>query len=127
MTFDPTEPGQNWPLSFKRALRFLVGGRTYQYRLKIFKKLWSKALREHAAFSLNVGDRSEDTIEQRTVEMIKKFQQDGMDKDWFCRLKRDLKESRQQWATEQRRNAAKSRWAKRKIKKTIDRPKGTEK
>lgn len=106
-----------FPLPFKVFLRHAVTGkRSYGERLPIFKKYWCSKLEYFARIeSKLIPGLDNQTPEGRldmALKVIEKYQREGVDESFFITHVNGVAHWRKEEQIFQRRNAAKSRWAK---------------
>jgi hypothetical protein len=105
----PEKP-PHFPMKFREFLRRALGGRLHAERLRFFRK-----------FLVSIFFAPCDDPEAVSMEMIGKLSQNGInDPDSYFTFMREIKEWRPKNKIQQCRNAANSRWAKEKSKKSID-------
>lgn len=114
-----------FPIKFKLFLRIAIGARSYGERLPIFRKYYREALRANAdegSLLWGDGDKAVALSIEATDRKIETLSRTGVSEEFCVRHLIAIPEWRQKKRTEQRRNAAKSRWEKAK-KKSVDRDK----
>jgi hypothetical protein len=113
-----------FPMKFKEFLRRAFGGRYHADRLHLFRKCMFEQFEFYTVMRAALGkteNNREKSAGQKVDELVVRLSQYGItDGVWGFERIYSLREWQKQNRVDQRRNAAKSRWAKEKLKKSVD-------
>jgi hypothetical protein len=117
----------HFPMNFRTFLRRMFGGRLHADRLHLYRKYLFASIRvEHWFKGRSATEEERELAIQADVEkVIAKNSQEGFkDPQWYFELEDSIKRWRVANRVNQRREAARARWSK---KKPIDKPDGPQK
>jgi hypothetical protein len=109
-------------MSFKEFLRRTFGGRLHDQRLHLYRKYLSQNFQIEQWFTARdkTIESRDITAAKNTEDFIAKLKKEGIkDPDWYFPVLHEIKRWRVQNQIQQRKEAAKSRWAKEKSKKSL--------
>ena len=108
----PKITASNFPMKFRAVLREFIGGRLHDERLHLFRK--------YLRHMFSAEGCSENRADKRATAVIANLKKNGLnDPEVFFKHLRNIADWRKQNRIQQRREAAKSRWAKN-TQKSVD-------